>query len=75
MRHPRAVQPDRTKRPPRAPPDEHLGARLTELIHPATLRLVSYDHQVGLRERMLTWPVMVAFVLSMLWRQFRGVSE
>jgi hypothetical protein len=45
------------------------------LVHPATLRLVSYYHQLGLRERLLTLPVMVAFVLSLIWRQFSGVSE
>ena len=75
VRHTRAVQRDRTKRPPSTPPDEHIVARLTELIHPATLRLVSYYQQLGLRERILTLPVMVAFVLSMIWRQFSGVSE
>jgi hypothetical protein len=75
VRHTRAVQRDRTKRPPSAPPDEHIVARLTELIHPATLRLVSYYHQLGLRERILTLPVRVALVLSLIWRQFSGVSE
>ena len=75
VRHTRAVQRDRTKRPPSAPPDEHIVDRLTELVHPATLRLVSYYHQLGLRERLLTLPVMVAFVLSLIWRQFSGVSE
>jgi Transposase DDE domain len=75
VRHTRAVQRDRTKRPPSAPPDEHIVARLTELIHPATLRLVSYYQQLGLRERILTLPVMVALVLSLIWRQFSGVSE
>ena len=75
VRHTRAVQRDRTKRHPSAPPDEHLVARLTELIHPATLRLVSYYHQLGLRERILTLPVMVALVLSLIGRQFSGVSE
>jgi hypothetical protein len=75
VRHTRAVQRDRTKRPPSAPPDEHIVARLTELIHPATLRLVSYYQQLGLRERLLTLPVMVALVLSLIWRQFSGVSE
>jgi hypothetical protein len=75
VRHTRAVQRDRTKRPPSAPPDEHIVARLTELIHPATLRLVGYYQQLGLRERILTLPVMVALVLSLIWRQFSGVSE
>jgi hypothetical protein len=75
VRHTRAVQRDRTKRPPTAPPDEQIAARLTEWVRPATLQLVRYYHQLGLRERILTLPVMVAFVLSMIWRQFSGVSE
>jgi len=75
VRHTRAIQRDRTKRPLSAPPDEQITARLTEVVHPATLQLVSYYHQLGLRERLLTLPVMVAFVLSLIWRQFNGVSE
>lgn len=75
VRHTRAVQRDRTKRPLSAPSDEQITARLTEVIHPATLQLVSYYHQLGLRERLLTLPVMVALVLSLIWRQFSGVSE
>jgi len=75
VRHTRAVQRDRTKRPLSAPADEQITARLTEVVHPATLQLVSYYHQLGLRERLLTLPVMVAFVLSLIWRQFNGVRE
>jgi hypothetical protein len=75
VRHTRAVQRDRTKRLLSAPPDEQITARLTEVVHPATLQLVSYYHQLGLRERLLTLPVMVALVLSLMWRQFSGVSE
>lgn len=75
VRHTRAVQRDRTKRPLSAPPDAQITARLTEVIHPATLQLVSHYHRLGLRERLLTLPVMVALVLSLIWRQFSGVSE
>jgi len=75
VRHTRAVQRDRTKRPPSAPSDEQIVAWLTEVVHPATLRLVDYYHQLGLRERILTLPVMVALVLNLIWRQFAGVSE
>jgi hypothetical protein len=57
------------------PPDEQITARLTELIHPATLGQVAHFHQLGLRERTLTLPIMVALVLSMIWRQVPGVSE
>ena len=75
VRHTRAIQRDRTKRPLSAPLDEQITARLTEVVHPATLQLVNYYHQLGLRARLLTLPVMVAFVLSLIWRQFNGVSE
>ncbi|HET7088951.1 MAG TPA: IS4 family transposase [Anaerolineae bacterium] len=75
VRHTRAIQRDRTKRPPAAPPDDQVTARLTEIVHPATLNQVGYYHQLGLRERTLTLPVMVALVLSLIWRQISGVSE
>src|SRR3990172_7076297 len=75
VRHTRAIQRDRTKRPLAAPPDEQGAARLTEIVHPATLNQVGYYHQLGLRERTLTLPVMVALVLSMIWRQLSGISE
>src|SRR5512134_1423014 len=66
VRHTRAIQRDRTKRPLSAPPDEQITARLIEVVHPATLQLISYYHQLGLRERLLTLPVMVALVLILL---------
>ena len=75
MRHTRAVQRDRSKRPTVAPPDEQLVERLTEIVHPATLAQLDYYRQLGLRERILTPPVMVALVLSLIWRQVGGVSE
>lgn len=75
VRHTRAIQRDRSKRPPVAPPDEQVKARLTELIHPATLAQVEAYRAMGLRHRVLTLPVMVAFVLSLIWRQVGSVSE
>jgi hypothetical protein len=75
VRHTRAIQRDRTKRPATAPPDEQVTARLTELIHPATFTQVAAYQAMGLRERVLTLPVMVAFVLSLIWRQLGSVSE
>ena len=75
MRHTRAIQRDRSKRPTVAPPDEHLVERLTEIVHPATLAQLDYYRHLGLRERILTLPVMVALVLSLIWRQVGGVSE
>jgi len=57
------------------PTDEEMAARITEIVHPATLAQVAYFHQLGLRERILTLPVMMAFVLSMIWRQIGSVLE
>jgi hypothetical protein len=74
VRHTRAIQRDRSKRPPVAPPDPVVAERLTELIHPATLAQVAHFHALGLRERTLALPVMVALVLSMIWRQIGSVA-
>ena len=75
VRHTRAVQRDQTKRPNTAPPDEQIQALLEEVIHPATFSQVAHFQQLGLRERVLTLPVMVAFVLSLLWRHLGSVRE
>lgn len=75
VRHTRAIQRDRSKRALVAPPDEEVQARLTEIVHPATLRQVTHFHQLGLRERTLTLPIMVGLVLSMIWRQIGGVCD
>ena len=73
VRHTRAIARDRSKRPVVAPPDAQVSAHLTELIHPLTLTQVAHYHDLGLRERTLTLPVMVALVLSMIWRQIGSV--
>lgn len=75
VRHTRAIQRDRTKRPNTAPSDEQIEARLTDLVHPATLNQVAHFHNLGLRERLLNLPVMMAFVLSLIWRQLGSVAE
>jgi hypothetical protein len=75
VRHTRVIQRERTKRPNTAPPDAQIQARLTELIHPATYAQVATFHALGLRERILTLPVMMAFVLSLIWRHLGSVSE
>ena len=75
VRHTRAIQRDQIKRPVSMPLDEQMNERLTEVIHPATLNQVSYYHQLGLRERVLTLPVMVALVLTMIWRHLASVAE
>lgn len=75
VRHTRAIQRDRGKRPIGAPPAAAVAARLNEIVHPATLAQVSHFHASGLRARVLNLPVMVGLVLGLLWRQLGGVSE
>ncbi len=73
--HTRAIQRDRQKRPTVAPPAPAIEQMLTELIHPATYAQVAAYQDMGLRHRTLTLPVMMAFVLSMIWRQIGSVRE
>jgi hypothetical protein len=74
VRHTRAIQRDRSKRPIVTAPDPVIAQRLNDLVHPFTLSQVAHFHDLGLRERLLTLPVMVALVLSMIWRQIGSVS-
>lgn len=75
VRHTRAIQVDRSKRASGAPPDEQIEARLKELISPAIYAQMDAYRVMGLRHRLLTLPVMVAFVLSLIWRQIGSVRE
>jgi Transposase DDE domain len=75
VRHTRSNQVVRGQKQPAVPPDEQTAQRIKEVIHPATLAQVEYYQQLGLRERTLTLPVMVAIVVSLVWRQFASVSE
>jgi hypothetical protein len=56
-----------------APTDAQLDARLTEIVQPATYAVVEQYRQLGLRERVLTLPVMVCLLLTLVWRQVPGV--
>ena len=75
VRHTRAIQRDRSKRPASAPPDEQIVQRLSEIVQPATLAQVAYYQQLGLRIRVLSLPVMMALVLSLIWQQTGSVNE
>ena len=75
VRHTRSNQVARGQKQPTLAPDEQTAQRIQEVIHPATLRQVAYYQELGLRERTLTLPVMVAVVISLVWRQLASVSE
>lgn len=75
VRHTRAIQVANSKHAPAAPPAEAITERLQELVHPATYAQMDYYHRLGLRQRLLNLPTMVALVLCMIWRQIGSVSE
>jgi hypothetical protein len=64
----------RPRQTPR-PSDAEIDARLTELVSPAIFGLLAEYRQRGLRQRILTLPVTVAVVLTLIWRQVPSVSE
>jgi hypothetical protein len=57
------------------PLDPQVTDQLTQIIHPSTLGQMAHFHQLGLRARLLTLPVMVALVLTMIWRQIGSAAE
>jgi Transposase DDE domain len=75
VRHTRAIQYDRTKRINSMPLAPQVSAELTQIVHPQTLAQVAHFRRLGLRERVLTLPVMVALVLQMIWRQIPSTCE
>jgi hypothetical protein len=72
VRHTRAIQRDRSKRQVAPPPDEKISQRLAELLLPAIEAQEAFFKQLGLRHRVLTLSVMVAIVVSLIWRQLGG---
>jgi hypothetical protein len=75
VRHTRAVQRDRSKRQTAGPSAENVETWLKELIHPAVYAQLDLFRAMGLRARILTLPVMMAFVVSLIWRQIGAVGE
>jgi len=57
------------------PDNEVIEAQLSELVSPAVANQLAYYRQLGLRSRILNLPLMVAAVLTMLWRQVPSVHE
>lgn len=55
--------------------NEQIAAHLNQLLSPVVYNQMSYYRQLGLRARILTLPLMVAAVLTLLWRQVPSVNE
>ncbi len=55
--------------------NEAITSRLENLLTPAIAAQKSYYRQLELRDRILNLPLMVAAVLTLLWREIAGVTE
>ena len=75
VRHTRAVQRAQSKRVTAGPSAETVEQWLKDLIHPAVYTQLDLFRAMGLRARVLTLPVMMAFVVSLIWRQIGAVGE
>jgi len=63
----------RTNRP--SPDNAVIAERLKSLVTPAVFGQMAYYRSLGLRDRLLSLPVMVAALLLLLWRQVPSVCE
>jgi hypothetical protein len=52
-----------------------IAAQLANLVTPAVTAQENYDRKLGMRNRILNLPFMVAAVLTLLWRDVTGVRE
>jgi len=55
--------------------DQVIAEHLTSLLTPTITSQAKFFRELGLRERILTLPLMVAAVLTLLWRDVPGVTE
>ena len=55
--------------------DRVIAEHLTALLTPTIKSQSNFFRELGLRERVLTLPLMVAAVLTLLWRDVPGVTE
>ena len=55
--------------------DEVIAAQLEQLVTPALIAQEKYYRTLGMRDRILNLPLMVAAVLTLLWRDVAGVTE
>ena len=57
------------------PDNEAVKERLASRVSPAVYSQIAYFQSLGLRARILSLPLMVAALLTLLWQQIPGVSE
>ena len=64
----------RPRRQP-GPSDEVIAGQLADLLTPLLYNQMNLYRQLNLRSRILGLPLMVAAVLTMLWRQVPSVHD
>ena len=73
---PRKITRDHAKKTQRPMVEDRVIAEhLTALLTPTITSQSRFFRELGLRERILTLPLMVAAVLTLLWRDVPGVTE
>jgi hypothetical protein len=55
--------------------DEAIAVHLSDLVSPALIAQEKSYRQLGMRDRILNLPLMVAAVLTLIWREVAGVTE
>jgi hypothetical protein len=75
VRHTRAIQRDRSKQELHEAPGEDIQKLLEQIVSPITYSQIGSYRAMGLRQRILTLPVMMAFVLSLIWRHVGSVTD
>ncbi|MCC3408475.1 MAG: hypothetical protein JGK17_23390 [Microcoleus sp. PH2017_10_PVI_O_A] len=55
--------------------NEAIASYLEDLLIPAMAAQKTFYRQLNLRDRILTLPLMMAAILSLLWRDVAGVTE
>ena len=58
-----------------APENEAIDQHLQQLLSPLIYNQQSYYRSLGLRDRILTLLLMVAAIVTLLWRQVPSVQE
>lgn len=76
LRYPATHQRDHARpRTVPGPTTEEFDAHLTLLLHPVALGIWKQVRGPAQRERVLSLPVLVGILLSLLWRQIPSISE
>ena len=75
--HGEETSPERIRKQQQRPmmEEEVIAAQLEQLVTPAVLAQEKYYRQLGMRDRILNLPLMVAAVLTLIWRDVAGVRE